>query len=295
MAICPLSRYVRAFSPTSRRIHTLIHERYFLVHKTRRSFSSIALDYAREQVNAIVKGDGSAVGLTENPAAVSRCMVAGPEVTRMVEEFESNVTKSDSRNDHGETQGVQSVFANDVLNVISSTEEFGNPFMEQGKELAIQTKGIMSKDVADTVRTVEKLGNEQFQTFMKERFTDRSTPITEPLKGDCALFSSLYSACHSRDGNLQDFFWFENQPWPISLSQVGNLRAGQKADLVKCLHDATTQTVKQPTVDAIILDGAAIVQMLKPRMAHTFEGYFNIVFAPHILRRLDTVNRVDLV
>ena len=212
-----------------------------------------------------------------------------------MEEFESNVTKSDSRNDHGETQGVQSVFANDVLNVISSTEEFGNPFMEQGKELAIQTKGIMSKDVADTVRTVEKLGNEQFQTFMKERFTDRSTPITEPLKGDCALFSSLYTACHSRDGNLQDFFWFENQPWPISLSQVGNLRAGQKADLVKCLHDATTQTVKQPTVDAIILDGAVIVQMLKPRMAHTFEGYFNIVFAPHILRRLDTVNRVDLV
>lgn len=44
---------------------------------------------------------------------------------------------------------------------------------------------------------------------------------------------------------------------------------------MKCLHDATTQTVEQPTVDAIILDGAVIVQMLKSRMAQTFEEYFS--------------------
>jgi hypothetical protein len=290
---------------------------FFVVHKTRRSFSSIALDHAHEQVNAIVKGDGGAVGLTENPAAFRRWMVAGPEVTRMVEEFECNVYNSDSRNHHEQTPGVQSAFAKDVLNVIGSFEELGNPFMEQGEELiAIHTKDIMSNDVVNTVHNVKKIGMEQFQTFVKERFTDRSTPITEPLEknklptfnspnkvmsktkakvADCALFSRLYIACQSRDGNLQDFFKFQNQPWPISLSQAGNLRGGQKADLVKCLHDTTTQTVEQPTVDAIILDGAVIVQMLKPRMAQTFEEYFNTVFAPYILRQLDAVNRVDLV
>lgn len=68
------------------------------------------------------------------------------------------------------------MFAKDVLNVISSIKELGNPFMEQGEELiAIHTKHIMSKDVVNTVRTVKKLGNEQFQSFMKERFTDRNT------------------------------------------------------------------------------------------------------------------------
>lgn len=70
-------------------------------------------------------------------------------------------------------------------------------------------------------------------------------------------------------------------------------RSGE--NLVKCLHDAATQTVEQPTVDAIIMGGAVIVQMLKPRMAQSFEKHFNTVFAPHILRQLDAVNRIDLV
>ena len=44
----------------------------FVVHKTNRAFSSIALDHDHEQVNALVKGQGGAVGLTENPAALIR-------------------------------------------------------------------------------------------------------------------------------------------------------------------------------------------------------------------------------
>ena len=36
----------------------------FVVHKSPRAFSSIALDHAHEQANALVKGDGGAVGLT---------------------------------------------------------------------------------------------------------------------------------------------------------------------------------------------------------------------------------------
>ena len=53
----------------------------FVVHKTNRAFSSIALDHAHEQVNALVKDQGGAVGLTENPAALRRWMVAGPELS----------------------------------------------------------------------------------------------------------------------------------------------------------------------------------------------------------------------
>lgn len=43
------------------------HNGKFVVHKTKRKFSSIDLDQAHEQVNASVKGDGGAVGLTEDP------------------------------------------------------------------------------------------------------------------------------------------------------------------------------------------------------------------------------------
>ena len=50
----------------------------FVVHKTERQFSSIALDHSHEQLNSEVKGDwGGAVGLTENPAALGRWMVDG--------------------------------------------------------------------------------------------------------------------------------------------------------------------------------------------------------------------------
>ena len=47
----------------------------FVVKKSKRTFSVIAIDQAHEQNNASVKGDGGAVGFTENPAALRRWMV----------------------------------------------------------------------------------------------------------------------------------------------------------------------------------------------------------------------------
>ena len=44
----------------------------FVVKKTERRFSAIAIDQAHEQNNASVKDDGGAVGLMENPAALRR-------------------------------------------------------------------------------------------------------------------------------------------------------------------------------------------------------------------------------
>ena len=115
------------------------------------------------------------------------------------------------------------------------------------------------------------------------------------LKEDCTLFSRLYIACQNRDGNLEDFFKFENQPWPPSLSQLGQLRGGTKADLVTCLSVVSSQVMEQPSVDAIILDGAVVVQMLQPKAVSTFKEYFESVFAPYILRKLNDVKRLDIV
>ena len=46
------------------------HKGNFVVHKSGRAFSSIAIDQAHEQNNAVIKGDGGAVGLTENSSAL---------------------------------------------------------------------------------------------------------------------------------------------------------------------------------------------------------------------------------
>ena len=48
---------------------------------TRNSFSSIGLDQGHEHRNARGKGDGRTIGLTENPGALQRLMVAGPQIS----------------------------------------------------------------------------------------------------------------------------------------------------------------------------------------------------------------------
>ena len=61
---------------------------HFTAQKTSHLFSAIALDQAHEQVNACIKGDGGAVGLTDDPNALQSWMIAGPEVARAIGEFQ---------------------------------------------------------------------------------------------------------------------------------------------------------------------------------------------------------------
>ena len=60
----------------------------FIIHKTERIFSGIAIDQAHEQNNALIKADGGAIGLTERESALRRWMAVGPEVCRFAEQNE---------------------------------------------------------------------------------------------------------------------------------------------------------------------------------------------------------------
>ena len=55
-------------------MHSSLYKKFcdgkFVAHKTYRPFTVIALDQAHTQLNALIKGDVGAVGLTENPAAL---------------------------------------------------------------------------------------------------------------------------------------------------------------------------------------------------------------------------------
>lgn len=110
-------------------------------------------------------------------------MVAGPELSRMIEEFEGSVSSTVVHGHHEQNPGFQNTFATDVLHLVASFEELGNPFSEEGEELmAIHSKEIMDSSVVNTVRNARKIGEEQFKTFMKERIVERNKPITEPIK-----------------------------------------------------------------------------------------------------------------
>ena len=57
----------------------------------------MAHDQIHEQLNAVVKGYGGIVGITENDDALRRWMVAGPEAARMLLEYHDKNTKSQAQ------------------------------------------------------------------------------------------------------------------------------------------------------------------------------------------------------
>ena len=61
---------------------------HWVLSKTNNLFSSIPVDQAHEQQNAYVKGTGGCIGLTENPVAFRRWMLSGPELARLLNQFE---------------------------------------------------------------------------------------------------------------------------------------------------------------------------------------------------------------
>ena len=261
---------------------------HFTAQKTVRPFSAIALDKAHKKVNACIKGDGGAVGLTDDSNALQCWMVAGPEVARAIGEFQDAMEPVNSENTeeskhHEENRSWQKLFVKDVRSLISTIKELGNPFEEDSNELlALDTTQIADVSVVQTVESAYKIGKHQFDLFVKERLMERKVPLDEVLsrnklalfstkhvpekkgkqqlmsmKSDMQLFSRLYIACQTRDGNLDEFFHHENQSCPPSLSDMGNLRLGGKSDLLACLENLSAAKSEAPAVTDITLDAPA--------------------------------------
>ena len=51
------------------------YKKHFVVHKSCQEFSSIAIDQAHKQSSAVIKDDGGAIGLKEEPTAPQRSMI----------------------------------------------------------------------------------------------------------------------------------------------------------------------------------------------------------------------------
>ncbi len=74
-------------------IYAEFAKRNFIVKKSKRSFSAISIDQAHEQNNAIVNGDGGAIGLTENSTALHQWMVSDSEMACLIGEFQTSDEK----------------------------------------------------------------------------------------------------------------------------------------------------------------------------------------------------------
>ena len=250
-------------------------------------------------------------------------MVAGPEVARVIVEFEDfnmHPRNQEETRHHEETPTVQNTFARDVRSLVAVIEELGNPFEEDSQDLLVlDTNEIADPAVIETVRNAKQIGQDQFEA--KECIVDRTKSIEEAihrnkrplfatkrgpkipkgnqlvksLKNGVALFARLYIGCQTRDGNLEELFRHENQQCPPALSDRGRLYLGSNSDLLVCLGGHAEPQSEAPTVTAVVLDGAVIVHMLKPGTAKTFDEYAQQVFITYVVRQLQHVSRLDLV
>lgn len=225
----------------------------WVVPKTTNRFSAMPIDQAHEQNNELVKGTGGAVGLTENPSAFKKWMVAGPEQARLLTEFEEQYMEDfedgDHHHHHEEGMSTQNTFRKQARSLVQVINEMSNPFQDDGPELlALDTRNIIDDSVINTVRTIEAVGKDQYETYKKSVITDMTQSIHKPIKknalplfrspspktkskkagqvsmlrDDVALFSRLYIVMQHREGDMDTFFKHENHPTHLLCQTVGS-------------------------------------------------------------------------
>ncbi len=116
-------------------IHPVIYAAFqrgaFTVQISVHKFSAISLDHAHEQNNEMVKGDGGAIGLTENSSALHRWMVGGPQMAKLVQVFEdgredkSTCTKTTH---HEQTEASQNRFREHTYALFKYIKDIGKSF-----------------------------------------------------------------------------------------------------------------------------------------------------------------------
>ena len=242
------------------------HRGNFVVHKSGREFSAIAIDQAHEQANAVIKGDGGAVGLTEDPSALRRWMVAGPEVSQLIARYETASEAKDAAilgKHHEQTERAQRVFSCKVKKLSRVMKDMGNPFQEEGDDLVtLDTKDIAHPSAGALIRSHYQSGKSQFDAFIrdlengeesfykpikrtktdffKQEERNQVQPKQKALKEDCRLFSRLFISCQTRECDLNVFFRHENQAFPAALSDGGKLHTCQKSQLSTLLEACVT-------------------------------------------------------
>ena len=209
-----------------------------------------------------------------------------------------------------------------MKDLIDTINKFGNPFLDDCPELIILNSHDCADDsVVATVRSIATIGLTQYKQYCEEVLISREKSIHDSIKknslplfktpkckkksktsqqlelqrSNASLFGRLYIANQQREGDPLKFFSHENQAYPPSLSDYGNIRFGQKSLLLSCLDSISGQPDTPELFQCKILDGAAVVHFLPTGVARTFAEYADKVFIPFVMYQLQQAHRVDCV
>ena len=177
---------------------------------------------------------------------------------------------------------------------------------------------IMPPEVDKTMRDIEKVGTQLFASFMQKRIMSQEesftatiprtnmklfkTCLSEPRrKSDAAIIKDQHSkstlillAANSGRTISESLFTHESSTLPPSLTGKGKMHHGEKSEILECIVPNELDN-QRPATTAAVLDGAVLVQMIRPRNSGTFGDYFLKEFVPYILSWFDSNDRVDIV
>ena len=95
---------------------------------------------------------------------------------------------------------------------------------------------------------------------------------------------------------MDELFRHENQGTSIALSDMGDLRHDTMSELMSCVESLITVPQKyMPDLDAKIVDGSMVVNMLSPKASSTLSDYAADVYLPYLIKLLQTSALVDVV
>ena len=128
---------------------------------------------------------GGVVGIIKNEAALTHCMVTGPETARLLNEYDEKHSRStnDNGRHHEQIPSVQKNFLAQVKGVTDVIEGLGNPFSDTSTELyTVDNKVVMPDSVLQAIRTAEDVGKTQYQKFVKERINDKAAAFNDSIQ-----------------------------------------------------------------------------------------------------------------
>lgn len=295
----------------------------FVVKRSKKRFSALAVDQAHEQLNKIIKGTGGIIGLTQDTVSLVKWSLCGPILSELIEDFKQSIW--DENTDvfhHDEGKKRQLSFAADVRNLIDVIRSKGNPFLDRTEDL-VNLDGVISED-SQSVFELEKVGQKQYSEFVKKVIVERTVPVDNAIKknnilifkikahrkpqpkkfqlfkSNASLFCRMYIASDKRGGDLKTFFAHEAHCFPPSMAySEDKMYHPNKSAIVQCILNEGSDDEHCSTslhgYDAVIHDGGSLIHSLIPRGNHNFQTYGECQLLKLIHTELRKTSRVDVV
>ena len=134
------------------------------------------MDQVHEQSNKIITGVGGATSLlnTQDESALIRWETCGPEVARIVLEFQDSLYKQDASSSAAKNHEDYEKFNRDVESVYQAIP--CNPF-EMASLSTINNSAPFPQSVSDQLKQVLSTGERQVKVFIQDRLLMQKTTI----------------------------------------------------------------------------------------------------------------------